>query len=50
MDSSLAAFSRVGTDEKLCLQILLTPAGESEQSALKAEAEEVKTGKKKSFR
>lgn len=46
MDSIMSAFSRVNTDEKLCLQILASPLWEKDQETLRKEADKIKEGKK----
>ncbi|MBP7848001.1 hypothetical protein KA013_02140 [Patescibacteria group bacterium] len=49
MDSILSGFARVGIDEKLALQILVSPLSEQWQKRMRDNVEEIKNGKK-SFR
>lgn len=42
MDSVLASYSRVGIDEKLCLQILVSPLTEKRQKKMRKEVESIK--------
>jgi hypothetical protein len=49
MDSLLSAYSKVLTDEKMCLQILISPLDEDELKALRKESKKIKEGKNKSF-
>jgi len=49
MDSILSAYSKVFTDEKMCLQILISPLDEKELKALRKESKRIKEGKNKSF-
>jgi hypothetical protein len=47
MDSLLSAYSRVMTDEKMSLQILISPLNEKQLKKMRKESEKVKEGKKK---
>jgi hypothetical protein len=47
MESILSAFSRVDSDEKLCLQMLIAPVDEKEHSAMRKKVEDIKEWKKK---
>ena len=49
MDSILSAYSKVFTDEKMCLQILISPLDENALKALRKEGKKIKEGKNKSF-
>lgn len=49
MDSILSAYSKVFTDEKLCLQVLISPLDEDVLKALRKESKKIKEGKNKSF-
>ncbi len=49
MDSILSAYSKVFTDEKMCLQVLMSPLDEKELKALRKESKKIKEGKNKSF-
>jgi hypothetical protein len=42
MDSVLASYARVGIDEKLCLQILVSPLTEKRQKKMRKEVESIK--------
>lgn len=46
MDSLLGAYSKVSVNEKICLQILVSPLDESWLKNLRKQAEKVKEGKK----
>ena len=47
MDSILSAYSKVMTDEKMCLQILISPLDENILKELKKESKKIKEGKNK---
>jgi len=47
MDSLLSAYSKVFTDEKMCLQILITPLDENALKELRKESKKIKEGKNK---
>ncbi len=47
MDSILSAYSKVSNDEKMCLQILISPLDEKELKALRKESKNIKEGKNK---
>ncbi len=49
MDSILSAYSKVFTDEKMCLQVLISPLDEKELKTLRKESKKIKEGKNKSF-
>ena len=49
MDSILSAYSKVFTDEKMCLQILISPLDEEALKSLRKEGKKIKEGKNKSF-
>lgn len=49
MDSLLSAYSKVMGDEKMSLQILISPLNEKQLKILRKESEKVKEGKKKGF-
>ncbi len=49
MDSLLSAYSKVLTDEKMCLQVLISPLDEHALKELRKEAKNIKEGKNKSF-
>ena len=49
MDSLLSAYSKVFTDEKMCLQILISPLDEDELKSLRKESKKIKDGKNKGF-
>jgi len=49
MDSLLSAYSKVFTDEKMCLQVLISPLDEKVLKALRKESKKIKEGKNKSF-
>jgi hypothetical protein len=49
MDSLLSAYSKVFTDEKMCLQILISPLDEDELKTLRKESKKIKDGKNKGF-
>lgn len=49
MDSLLSAYSKVLTDEKMCLQILISPLDEDALKELKKESKKIKEGKNKGF-
>ena len=49
MDSILSAYSKVFADEKLCLQILISPLDEDVLKTLRKESKKIKEGKNKSF-
>ena len=49
MDSLLSAYSKIMVDEKLDLQILISPLDEKQLKILRKESKKVKEGKKKSF-
>ncbi len=49
MDSILSAYSKVLTDEKMCLQILISPLDEKELKKLRKESKKIKDGKNKGF-
>jgi hypothetical protein len=42
MDSILASYARVGIDEKVCLQVLVSPLTESRQKKMRKEVEKIK--------
>ncbi len=45
MDSILSSFARVGFEETLCFQILMSPLNEKWQKKMRQEVEEIKEGK-----
>lgn len=47
MDSILSAYSKVATDEKMCLQILVAPLDEDALKVLREESKKIKEGKNK---
>lgn len=49
MDSLLSAYSKVLTDEKMCLQILISPLDEKALKELRKESKKIKDGKNKGF-
>lgn len=49
MDSILSAYSKVFTDEKMCLQVLVSPLDEEALKSLRKEGKKIKEGKNKSF-
>lgn len=49
MDSLLSAYSKVLTDEKMCLQVLISPLDENVLKELKKESKKIKEGKNKGF-
>lgn len=49
MDSVLSAYSKVFTDEKMCLQILVSPLDEKELKTLRKESKGIKEWKSKWF-
>ena len=49
MDSLLSAYSKIMTDEKMDLQILISPLDEKQLKILRKESKKTKEGKKKSF-
>jgi len=49
MDSILSAYSKVFTDEKMCLQVLISPLEEDALKSLRKEAKKIKEGKNKWF-
>ncbi|MCX6823888.1 MAG: type IV secretory system conjugative DNA transfer family protein [candidate division SR1 bacterium] len=49
MDSLLSAYSKVLTDEKMCLQILISPLDENALKQLRKESKKIKDGKNKGF-
>lgn len=49
MDSILSAYSKVFTDEKMCLQILMAPLDEDALKSLRKDSKKIKEGKNKSF-
>ncbi len=49
MDSILSAYSKVFKDEKMCLQILISPLDEKELKTLRKESKKIKDGKNKWF-
>jgi len=49
MDSILSAYSKVLSDEKMCLQILISPLDEKELMELRKESKKIKEGKNKGF-
>ena len=49
MDSLLSAYSKVMTDEKMCLQILISPLDEKELKELRKQSKKIKDGKNKWF-
>lgn len=49
MDSLLSAYSKVMTDEKMCLQILISPLDEDALKDLRKESKKIKDGKNKWF-
>ena len=49
MDSLLSAYSKIMVDEKMDLQILISPLDEKQLKALRKDSKKVKEGKKKSF-
>lgn len=49
MDSILSAYSKVFTEEKMCLQVLMSPLDENTLKSLRKESKKIKEGKNKSF-
>ena len=49
MDSILSAYSKVLNDEKMCLQILISPLDEKALKSLRKESKTIKEGKNKGF-
>lgn len=49
MDSLISAYSKVTTDEKMCLQILISPLDEEALKELRKQSKKIKEGKNKSF-
>lgn len=49
MDSLLSAYSKVLTDEKMCLQILISPLDEDALKELRKDTKKIKEGKNKGF-
>ncbi|MCX6822927.1 MAG: DUF87 domain-containing protein [candidate division SR1 bacterium] len=49
MDSLLSAYSKIMVDEKMDLQILISPLDEKQLKTLRKESKKIKEGKKKSF-
>ncbi len=49
MDSILSAYSKVFTDEKMCLQVLISPLDENALKELRKESKKIKEGKNKWF-
>ncbi len=49
MDSLLSAYSKVFTDEKMCLQILVSPLDENALKELRKQSKKIKEGKNKWF-
>ena len=49
MDSLLSAYSKVFTDEKMCLQVLISPMDEKVLKDLRKESKKIKEGKNKWF-
>lgn len=49
MDSLLSAYSKIMMDEKMDLQILISPLDEKQLKQLRKESKKIKEGKKKSF-
>ena len=49
MDSLLSAYSKVLTDEKMCLQILISPLDEDALKQLRKQSKKIKDGKNKGF-
>ena len=49
MDSILSAYSKVLTDEKMCLQVLISPLDEDALKELRKQSKKIKEGKNKSF-
>lgn len=47
MDSILSAYSKVFTDEKMCLQVLISPLDEDALKSLRKESKKIKEGKNK---
>ena len=47
MDSLLSAYSKVFTDEKMCLQVLISPMDEKALKDLRKESKKIKEGKNK---
>jgi hypothetical protein len=47
MDSLLSAYSKVFTDEKMCLQVLISPMDEKVLKGLRKESKKIKEGKNK---
>ena len=47
MDSILSAYSKVFTDEKMCLQVLISPLDENALKELRKESKKIKEGKNK---
>jgi hypothetical protein len=47
MDSLLSAYSKVMTDEKMCLQILISPLDEDALKQLRKDSKKIKDGKNK---
>jgi hypothetical protein len=49
MDSIFSAYSKIMTDEKMDLQILISPLDEKQLKQLRKDSKKIKEGKKKSF-
>jgi hypothetical protein len=49
MDSLLSAYSKILMDEKMSLQILISPLNENQLKILRKESEKIKEGKKTGF-
>ena len=49
MDSILSAYSKILSDEKMDLQILISPLDEKQLAKLRKESKKIKDGKKRSF-
>ena len=49
MDSLLSAYSKIMVDEKMDLQIIISPLDEKQLKLLRKDSKKVKEGKKKSF-
>jgi hypothetical protein len=49
MDSLLSAYSKVLNDEKMCLQILISPLDEDALKELRKQSKRIKDGKNKGF-
>ena len=49
MDSLLSAYAKTQMDEKMCLQILLSPLDEKQLKELRKQSKKVKEGKRSSF-